>query len=285
MTAIAADADRYPVSAQCGILDVPRSTCYRLRSRPEPAPAPDPVEPDALAVHAESRGRYGARKVKASLERRGVVASRRRISRIMRGNGLSSAYGRRRFRAHPGKPNEAEPPNVLDRSFDGYAPRTHACSDLTYVRAGGSWRYVCPLVDPCNREIAGHSAGSSKGAKLVKAAFATPGFPISDIEASRTDRGSESGNAEIDLMLEAFGVERSLSAKGRPHDNAADESTNKILKAELVYRDSFSDLRDLQAKLSDYVHRHDNFRIHSTLGCMSPVEFRKAGLILSKPSK
>ena len=78
-------------------------------------------------------------------------------------------------------------------------------------------------------------------------------------------------------MLEAFGVERSLSAKGRPHGDAADESTSKILKAEPVYRDSFSDLRDLQAKLSDYVHRCNDFRIHSTLGYMSPVEFRKAG--------
>ena len=47
-------------------------------------PEPDPVAPDVLAAHAESKGRYGARKVKASLERRGVVASRRRISRIMR---------------------------------------------------------------------------------------------------------------------------------------------------------------------------------------------------------
>ena len=127
--------------------------------------------------------------------------------------------------------------------------------------------------------------GKQQGAKLVKAAFATPGFPISDIEVSRTDRGSESGNAEIDLMLEAFGIERSLSAKGCPHGNAVDESTNKMLKAELVYGDSFSDLRDLQAKLSDCVRWHDNFRIHSTLGYMSPVEFRKAGLILSKPSK
>lgn len=45
-------------------------------------------------------------------------------------------------------------------------------------------------------------------------------------------------------MLEAFGVERSLSAKGCPYDNAVDESTNKILKAEFVYREGFSDLRD-----------------------------------------
>lgn len=142
-----------------------------------------------------------------------------------------------------------------------------------------------PLVGPCNREAVGHSAGGRRGARLVKAAFATPGLPISGIEVSRTDRGSEPDDAEIDLMLEAFGVERSLSAKGCPYDDAVDGSTNKILKAELVYRDSFSDLRDLQAKLSDYVHWYNNFRIHSTLGYMSPVEFRKAGLILSKPSK
>ena len=152
---------------------MPRSTYYYLRSRPEPPPAPDPVEPDVLAVHAESKGRYGARKVKASLERRGVVASRRRISRIMRENGLSSAYGRKRFKAHPGKPNEAELPNVLDRSFDGYAPRTHVCSDLTYVRAGGSWCYVCLPVDLYNREIVGHSAGSSTGPPSRHASYAS----------------------------------------------------------------------------------------------------------------
>ena len=264
---------------------MPRSTCCCLRSRPEPPPAPGPVEPDVLAVHAESEGRYGAGRAKAPPGRRGAVAGRRRISRIMGEDGLSSAYGGKRFKAHPGEPNGAEPPNAPDRSLDGCAPRVHACSGLACVRAGGSRCCACPLADPYNREIVGHSAGSSKGAELVKAAFATPGFPISDIEVLRTDRGSEFDNAEIDLMLETLGIERSPSAKGRPHDNAVDESTNKILKAEPVYRDSFSDLRDLQAKLSDYVHRYSNFRIHSTLGHMSPVEFRKAGLILSKPSK
>ena len=59
-----------------------------------------------------------------------------------------------------------------------------------------------------------------------------------------------------------------------------DESTNKILKAEFVYRERFSTLRKLQVKLSDYVHWYNNFRLHSTLGYMSPVEFRKAGLAL-----
>ena len=179
----------------------------------------------------------------------------------------------------------ADVPNVVARGFGGRAPRTHICSDLTYVRVGASWNYVCLLVDLYNREIVGHSAGPRKDARLVKSAFATLSFPISDIEVFHTDRGSEFDNAEIDLMLEAFGIERSLSAKGCPYDNAVDESTNRILKAELVHRETFGTTRELRAKLSDYVHWYNNFRIHSTLGYMSPVEFREAGLSLPESSK
>lgn len=43
--------------------------------------------------------------------------------------------------------------------------------------------------------------------------------------------------------------------------------------------------RELRAKLSDYVHWYNNFRIHSTLGYMSPVEFREAGPSLPESSK
>lgn len=153
------------------------------------------------------------------------------------------------------------------------------------MRVGASWNYACLLVDPCSREIAGHSAGPRKDARLVKPAFATPSFPISDIEVFHTDRGSEFDNAEIDLMLEAFGIERSLSAKGCPYDNAVDESTNRILKAGLVHREASGTTCELRAEPSDYVHRYDSFRIHSTLGYMSPVEFREAGLSLPESSK
>lgn len=134
----------------------------------------------------------------------------------MRENGPVGAYGGKRFKVHPGAVNEADVPNVVARGFGGRAPRTHICSDLTYVRVGASWNYVCLLVDPCNREIVGHSAGPRKDARPVKSAFATPSFPISGIEVFHTDRGSEFDDAEIDLMLEAFGIERSLSAKGCP---------------------------------------------------------------------
>ena len=282
---MAANAGRYPVSAQCEILGVARSTYYSMRSRAESPKPPDPVEPDVLAAHGASRGRYGARRIKASLARRGITASRRRICRTMRENGLAGAHGRKKPKCHPGRSNEADLPNAAARQFGGREPRAHVCGDLAYVRVGGGWSCACLLVDLANREIVGHSAGPRKDADLVRAAFATVEFPLSDIQVFHTDRGSEFDNAKIDETLEAFGIERSLSKRGCPCDNAVDESTNKILKAEFVYRETFGTTRELRAKLADYVHWCNNFRIHSTLGCMTPVEFRKAGMILPESSK
>ncbi|VWM01087.1 Uncharacterised protein [Collinsella aerofaciens] len=45
-------------------------------------------------------------------------------------------------------------------------------------------------------------------------------------------------------MLEALGIERSPSAKGRPHDNAVDESTDGMPRAELARRETFGTTRE-----------------------------------------
>ena len=65
------------------------------------------------------------------------------------------------------------------------------CSDLTYVRVGAAWFYVCLLIDLYNREIVGHAAGPRKDAGLVMAAFATVAFPPFDIDVFHTDYAAE----------------------------------------------------------------------------------------------
>lgn len=196
------------------------------------------------------------------------------------GNGLSSAYGRKKFKVHPGKPNEADAPSIVAWGFRGRALRTHVCSDLTYVRVGGGWNYVCLLIDLYNREIVGHAASGRKDAQLVKAAFAALGFPPMDIDVFHADRGSEFANPDIDDLLEAFGIRRSLSRKGNPYDNAVIEPANRILKKELIYLRAFADLGQLRRELNSYVRWHNEERMHSKLGYMNPVDFRNAGLSL-----
>lgn len=140
----------------------------------------DPIAGDVRAVRCDSHERYGVRKIKAALERRGVIASGRRIVDIMKRRGMTSAYARRTFKPHRARVNEARLANIPDREFDGYEPRTYLASDLTYVRVGGKRAYVCLLIDLANRSIAGHSADTSRTADLAMAAFATLDFPPPD---------------------------------------------------------------------------------------------------------
>ena len=89
--------------------------------------------------------------------------------------------------------------------------------------------HVCLLLDLCGRKILGSAVGNHKDAKLVETAFHSVETDLRQIKLFHTDRGSEFKNQAIEQILEAFGIERSLSAKGTPIDNAVAESMYKII--------------------------------------------------------
>ena len=150
--------------------------------------------------------------------------------------GLYSAYTHKKYRHVVKKYNESETPNLLDRQFKSKEPFASVVSDLTYVRVGTKWQYICILLDLHNREIIGFSFGKRKNAELVKSAFATVKTNLYQIQMFHTDRGSEFDNALIDDLLDVFHIKRSLSLKGCPYDNAVAEATFKIFKAEFINR-------------------------------------------------
>lgn len=79
-------------------------------------------------------------------------------------------------------------------------------------------------------------------------------------------------------MLAAFDVQRSLSMKGCPYDNAVAEATFKIIKTEFIKGQAYETLEQLQYELSDYVNWFNNHRIHSSLGYLTPKEYRLTNL-------
>ena len=240
----------------------------------------DPIAGDVRAVWRDGRERYGARKIKAALERKG----RHRVQETHRQHhartGHAGAYARGRSEPHRTRADEARLANLLDRGFDGYAPHTHPASDLTYVRVGGDWAYVCLLVDLANRGIVGHSAGRIRDAGLVLSAFATLDFPLTDVQVFHTDRGGGFDNTRIDEPLDVFDIKRSLPRRGSSYGSAVVESTNRLLKKEHVYRNHYTTIEQLRRDLNDYVWWSDNQRLHSTLGYRSPKEFTEQGLVL-----
>ena len=95
------------------------------------------------------------------------LVSRRRIGRLMQNLGLVSNYTVAQFKPHKSSCNKAPVKNELQRKFNQNEQLAVIVSDLTYVRVGKKWHYVCLFVDLFNREIIGYSAGENKSAELV----------------------------------------------------------------------------------------------------------------------
>ena len=85
----------------------------------------------------------------------------------MKKRGLVSAYTRKKYRVHSCKSNEAATPNLLSRNFNGQLPGACVVSDLTYVRVGAKWAYICILLELGAREIIGYSAGAYKNVTFI----------------------------------------------------------------------------------------------------------------------
>jgi putative transposase len=97
---------------------------------------------------------------------------------------------------------------------------------------------------------------------------------LRNIKLFHTDRGNEFKNQLIDEALETFNIQRSLSMKGCPYDNAVAEATFKIIKTEFAKGHHFDSLEDLTREFHDYVHWFNHIRIHGTLGYVSPIEYK-----------
>ena len=71
-----------------------------------------------------------------------MIASRHRIGRIMKQEGLVSTYTIAQFHPQKDTCKESKATNVVNRQFDEQPYRNVVVSALTYVRVGTNWNYM-----------------------------------------------------------------------------------------------------------------------------------------------
>ncbi len=191
----------------CAVLQLPRSTYYyESKAKAEE----EPFTKDVIRIFKASKRNYGTRKIKKELANEGEIVSRRRISRIMKENGLVSNYTVAQYKIHKQPINEEKISNEVNSEFDNRDHLEVVVSDLTYVRVAGKWNYICIILDLHNREIIGCSVGPRKDVLLVYQVFASISHNLNDISIFHTDRGSEFKNNTIDGLIETFNIKGSF---------------------------------------------------------------------------
>lgn len=228
-----------------------------------------------VEVHTASRETYGYPRIHAALRRQGEKCGRNRIARLMRDHGIKSRMARR-FRRHSHRHHLIKDSRNL---LPGREPVLRInevwVGDVTYIRVGSDWNFLCVVMDLFSRRIIGWHFGKSINAELVKEALLmalgdnTPEIGL----IFHTDQGTEFANKEIKELTEQHGLQISKSRAGHCWDNANMESFFHTLKTEMVYFHRFGSMEEAIAHIMDYMRFYNWERLHSGLNYTTPMAY------------
>lgn len=236
----------------------PRSTFHYRSRRPGQA-----VLRQRIREIAETRVRYGYRRIHVSLRREGWPVNPKRAHRLYRLEGLRmrTKPPRRRVmaklreeRAPATAPNQTRAMDrVHDQLFDGRRIRVPTMVD--------TWSRVCPALRVCR------VAGAAEVTAALDEAVRRHGAP----GRIQVDRGCQFTSRELDLWACARGVVLDFGRPGKPTDNAHAEASNARFRAECLNQHWFLDLDDARAKVESWRVDHNGVRPHGAIGDRPPT--------------
>lgn len=218
---------------------------------------------------------YGYRRVTHHLAREGWQVNHKRILRVMREESLLCHLKRRWVPTTDSEHGLRVYPNLLlDLEVDALDQVWMA--DITYIRLRQRFLYLAVILDCLSRRVVGWELSRRIDARLACAALQMA-LETRRPEIHHSDRGVQYACRGYVDMLEAAGVEISMSRKGRPTDNARAESFFKTLKQEEVYLNDYEDETDARASIGRFLEDvYNTRRLHSALDYRPPAEFEQA---------
>jgi putative transposase len=256
--------DPLPVTRQCELLALPRSTFYHVA---------EPVSEEELELmrlidrcHLE-HPYYGSRRIRDWLEDEGYRVNRKRIQRLMRTMGLVALYPKRNLslanQAHKVYP-------YLIRGLAINRPNQVWATDITYIPMARGFVYLVAIMDWFSRRVlswrVSNTLDTSFCIEALEEAVENYGAP----EIFNTDQGSQFTSEEFTGVLKQHGIQISMDGKGRWVDNVFVERLWRSVKYEDVYLKAYESIGDARDSLGRYFAFYNSKRRHQSLDRKTP---------------
>ena len=253
------------MTRQCALLGVSRSGLY-YRSRGTP-------EEDLALMQVMDRQYletpfFGSRRMRAWLEREGMVVGRKRVQRLMRILGLGAIY-RGPGTSRPAPEHRVYP--YLLRNVQITQPNQVWAADITYLLMARGFLYLVAIMDWRSRYVVSWRLSNTLEAD----------FCIEDLqealdqgrpEVFNTDQGNQFTSGGFIDVLQEHGVKISMDGKGRYRDNIVVERLWRTVKYEGVYLKAYANGLEAYRGLREYFRFYNERRPHQALGYRTPAE-------------
>ena len=254
----------------CDVLQAGRST-YHYRSRSD-----DQADlKQRIKEIAETRVRYGYRRIHVLLRREGWAINAKRVYRLYHEMGLQlrNKTPKRRVKA-----------KLRDDRVDATCPNETWAMDFVHDQlATGRRLRILTVVDTFSRfSPVIDPRFSYRGEDVVRTLEVVckrVGYP----KAIRVDQGSEFISRDLDLWAYQKDVVLDFSRPGKPTDNAFIESFNGKFRAECLNTHWFMNLDDAREKMEAWRRDYNEVRPHSAIGNNMPITLQNGSEAMLSP--
>lgn len=254
-----------PVSRQCDLLDLWRSSYYYL---------PTGEDDDNLMFMRRIDEQFtktpyfGVRRMTAWLRRQGHRVNRKRIQRLMRLMGLMAIYPKPRLSV--GGPDHKIYPYLL-KGLKIARPDQAWCADITYIRMVHGFVYLVVIMDWHSRYVLSWELSTTLDKGFCLDALQSA-LQTSRPEIFNTDQGAQFTSPAFVEVLESTGIRVSMDGRGRVYDNIFVERFWRSVKYEEVYLHEYQTVAEARANLAAYFRFYNEERPHAALGYRTPQE-------------
>jgi putative transposase len=221
---------------------------------------------------------YGMPRIRAELMDAGMVASRKRIARLMRQEHMRGVSRRRSYCVTTERDVRQRPaPDLVQRQFVATDLNQLWVADMTYIPTWAGFLYLSVVIDVYSRKVVGWAFGERMTADLVVLALNMALMtrkPQSVIHHS--DQGSQYTSIAFGNRCKEMGVRPSMGTVGDAYDNAMAESFFASLECELIARRSWKTKTEARLAVFTWIEsRYNPVRRHSGLNYLSPNNFER----------
>jgi putative transposase len=277
---ISAHRERWGVEPMCRVLQIAPSTYYAAVSRPVSArrQRDERLKLEISRVHRDNFGVYGIEKIWHQLNREGTRVGRDRVARLMDEMDLEGVVRgkRKRITTWPAE-LDTRPVDLVERNFTASAPNRLWVADLTYVSTWAGFVYVAFITDVFSRSIVGWRVSNSLQSDLALDALEMAIWRRQPQDLTglihHSDRGVQYLSIRYTERLLEAGAMRSVGSRGDSYDNALAESINGLYKAEVIHRQAWRSLEQVELATAEWVDWWNQRRLHTAIDDLPPAEY------------
>ncbi|MEM7252743.1 MAG: IS3 family transposase [Pseudomonadota bacterium] len=245
----------------CALMNVARSGLgYCSRRAPK-----ERALIEAMRRLAEQYPRYGYRRIRIFLQREGFTLCPERMYRLWRQERLQVPRRRPRRRVASGRPRPLPPsgPNHV-WAYDFVLDACANAQKLKCLTVIDEWTRECLAIEVCGSIRTRHVID------VLARLISTHGAP----RYLRSDNGPEFVSAAIIRWLHDEGIDTAAIDPGKPWQNGTDESFNGKLRDECLNMEWFRSRAEAKVIIETWRRHYNEVRPHSSLGYMTPDEFK-----------